>query len=314
MRRQPGAPARRGGVVQSGRAQPAALGTRKLHHMLQQPLQQAKASSRARRTVRRAADASMLVHRCGRITRPPTAITAPPPPQSAQAGSRGRCVPPASEQVWVADITYLPTRNEIVYLSLVTDACSRKIVGWHVHDSLHTDAGQPGNEDGAARRQTISRWYTTRTGASSIARTTTRSIHRRHGIRCSMTDGYDCYQNALAQRVNGILKMEFLLQAPADLEPGKRMVQRSVAHLQPGDDPTICLKYKTPDECTGRLWLAGNQAGNMVPTRCQPRAGRVREPGSVVQPVLELVRVLFLVGEDFLEHAARGRVLVADQA
>jgi putative transposase len=42
----------------------------------------------------------------------------------------------ASEQVWVADITYLPTHHGFVYLSLVTDAYSRKIVGYHVHDSI----------------------------------------------------------------------------------------------------------------------------------------------------------------------------------
>ena len=41
---------------------------------------------------------------------------------------------------------------------------------------------------------------------------------------CSMTDGYDCYQNALAERVNGILKSEFLLQRPADLGQARRMV------------------------------------------------------------------------------------------
>lgn len=44
----------------------------------------------------------------------------------------------ASEQVWVADITYMPTDQGFVYLSLVSDAWSRKIVGHHVHDSLHT--------------------------------------------------------------------------------------------------------------------------------------------------------------------------------
>ncbi|RFQ07676.1 transposase, partial [Pseudomonas sp. ATCC 13867] len=39
-------------------------------------------------------------------------------------------------------------------------------------------------------------------------------LHARHGITCSMTDGYDCYQNALAERVNGILKNELLIQPP----------------------------------------------------------------------------------------------------
>lgn len=45
----------------------------------------------------------------------------------------------ASEQVWVAaDITYLPTQTHCAYLSLVTDAYSRKIVGYHVHEGLQT--------------------------------------------------------------------------------------------------------------------------------------------------------------------------------
>ena len=44
-----------------------------------------------------------------------------------------------SEQLWVADITYLPTSGKFAYLSLVTDAHSRKIVGWHVHESLQTE-------------------------------------------------------------------------------------------------------------------------------------------------------------------------------
>ncbi len=44
------------------------------------------------------------------------------------------------EQVWVADITYLPTRDGVAYLSLVTDVFSRKIVGYRVHESLHTNS------------------------------------------------------------------------------------------------------------------------------------------------------------------------------
>ena len=43
-----------------------------------------------------------------------------------------------------------------------------------------------------------------------------------------MTDGYDCYQNALAERVNGILKGEFLLNKPANQEEARNMVDESV--------------------------------------------------------------------------------------
>ena len=50
------------------------------------------------------------------------------------------------------------------------------------------------------------------------------SLHARHGVQCSMTDGYDCYQNALAERIYGILKTELLLSSPENLEQARKMV------------------------------------------------------------------------------------------
>jgi putative transposase len=61
-----------------------------------------------------------------------------------------------------------------------------------------------------------------------------------------MTDGYDCYQNALAERVNGILKHEYLLQKPKDLGEAMIMVQQSI-ELYNKRRPHMALKYKTPD-------------------------------------------------------------------
>ena len=54
-------------------------------------------------------------------------------------------------------------------------------------------------------------------------------MHAKYGIRCLMTDGYDCYQNALAERVNGILKTELMLQRPQDLLQAKKMVSESIS-------------------------------------------------------------------------------------
>ena len=62
-----------------------------------------------------------------------------------------------------------------------------------------------------------------------------------------MTDGYDCYQNALAERINGILKGEFLLQRPADLAQATRMVDESVV-IYNQQRPHCSLQLKTPDE------------------------------------------------------------------
>jgi putative transposase len=62
-----------------------------------------------------------------------------------------------------------------------------------------------------------------------------------------MTDGYDCYQNALAERVNGILKNELLLQRPADLVQARTMVDESVI-IYNRERPHFSLQLKTPDE------------------------------------------------------------------
>ncbi len=62
-----------------------------------------------------------------------------------------------------------------------------------------------------------------------------------------MTDGYDCYQNALAERMNGILKMEYLLKRPVDLREARRMVSESI-QIYNEERPHTSLKYKTPDE------------------------------------------------------------------
>ncbi len=118
------------------------------------------------------------------------------------------------EQVWVADITYLPLRNGTAYLSLVTDACSRKNYGlpcWgkpadrKCGKSVQTGAEAEKNDESPSVHhsdrglQYCSALY--------------QSVHERNGITCSMTDGYDCYQNALAERINGILKNEFFTLA-----------------------------------------------------------------------------------------------------
>ena len=53
-------------------------------------------------------------------------------------------------------------------------------------------------------------------------------LHAKHGITCSMTDGYDCYQNAKAERANGILKTELLLHRPTDVAQAEQMVREVI--------------------------------------------------------------------------------------
>lgn len=129
---------------------------------------------------------------------------------------------------------------------MVTDAYSRKIVGWHVHESLQTEQVAQAMKMALRERQTCQRLVHHSDRGIQYCSTYYQALHRRHGITCSMTDGYDCYQNALAERVNGILKTEFLLQRPADLKQARRMVEQSV-HIYNHERVHSSLKMRTPD-------------------------------------------------------------------
>ncbi len=156
--------------------------------------------------------------------------------------------PTAPNQLYVSDITYLPTRQGTVYLSLVTDAYSRKIVGAHVHSSLHTAGclaalAQAVRQAGAAASGCVHHSDRGSQYASDAYQTALTNAK----LRCSMTDGYDCYQNALAERVNGILKDELLFVLPDDLAQARLLVQQAV-HLYNEERPHLALNYLTPNQ------------------------------------------------------------------
>ena len=156
--------------------------------------------------------------------------------------------PAAPNQLWVSDITYLPTRQGTVYLSLVTDAFSRRIVGHHVHASLHT-AGCLAALDRAVRgagRAAIGTIHHSDRG-SQYASDAYQAALNKAKMSCSMTDGSDCYQNALAERVNGILKEEFLFVLPDDLAQARLLVEQAV-HLYNEERPHLALNYLTPNQ------------------------------------------------------------------
>jgi len=242
-------------LVKQKRLRQPRLGTRKLHHLLQGPLKQAGATlgrdamfdvlrhARMLVATRRAYHKTTNSHH--RFRRHPNLVKAGPDQIQVTR----------SEQLWVADITYLPTAERAVYLSLVTDAHSRKIVGWHVHASLQTEEVAQAMRMALRGRQTSQELVHHSDRGIQYCSTHYQELHRRHGIRCSMTDGYDCYQNALAERVNGILKGELLLSRPADLEQARRMVGESI-QIYNAERPHLSLKMQTPD-AVHRASMAG---------------------------------------------------------
>lgn len=233
-------------LVRAQRLRQPRLGTRKLHHLLSPALQAAGIKLGRDALFDRLREAQLLVpprrayHKTTnshhRFRRHPNLL---------KAGER-QVTATACEQVWVADITYLPTAGACVYLSLVTDAYSRKIVGWHVHDSLQARPVSQALRMALKARQTHQPLIHHSDRGIQYCSDDYQNIHRRHGLTCSMTDGYDCYQNALAERVNGILKTELLLQRPADLAQATQMVRQSVT-IYNDERPHLSLKMQTPD-------------------------------------------------------------------
>lgn len=234
-------------LVSRTRQRQPRIGTRKLHGILEQPLQDAGIKMGRDRLFDVLREAHMLVaprrayHRTTQsnhhFRRHPNLL---------KAGQEGRVVPTGCEQVWVADITYLPTRDQLAYLSLVTDAYSRRIVGWHVHATLQAEEVGKAMELALRQRRTRQRLVHHSDRGVQYCSGHYQAIHARHAVTCSMTDGYDCYQNALAERVNGILKNEFLLRRPANLRQATTMVRESIA-IYNHERPHNSLKNKTPD-------------------------------------------------------------------
>lgn len=151
-----------------------------------------------------------------------------------------------AEQLWVSDITYVKTQEGNSYLSLVTDAVSRKIMGYHLSNDLKTEGALEALKMAIKQRKhRHALIHHSDRGIQYCSREYQAELQR-NNIRTSMTDGYDCYQNALAERVNGILKDEFLIESCRDLSKAQMMIEQSILTYN-SKRPHLSLNYRTPD-------------------------------------------------------------------
>lgn len=151
-------------------------------------------------------------------------------------------------QVYASDITYIRTLNGFCYLSLITDACSRKIVGYNLSKDLGIE-GCMRSLRMAIRKapKGIDMIHHSDRGIQYCSYDYT-DLLRNHGIRISMTERDHVYENSLAERVNGILKDEFLLgETIASFEVAKSLVKESIK-IYNGERPHLSLDYDTPDQ------------------------------------------------------------------
>jgi len=132
-------------------------------------------------------------------------------------------------QLWVSDITYIRQANRFSYLSIITDAYSHKIVGYKLHPTLQSegaiDALVMASKDAKRAKGII---HHSDRGIQYCCNEYVKMIEH-FGIQLSMTEKGDPYENAIAERVNGILKYEHnLKQTFADYSTAKQAVDEAV--------------------------------------------------------------------------------------
>lgn len=150
------------------------------------------------------------------------------------------------EQVYVSDITYIKSRQRTHYLSLITDAYSRKIVGYHLSDDLNAESVVKAlNMAVKGRNKNIPLIHHSDRGLQYCS-SVYQKVLTKYNITPSMTDGYDCYQNALAERINGILKQEFLFNRCNNYHDLNLLIKQSI-NIYNNKRPHLALKMKTPN-------------------------------------------------------------------
>lgn len=151
-----------------------------------------------------------------------------------------------SNQVYVSDITYIKSRERTHYLSLITDGFSRKIVGHHLSDDMSAENVVKALKAAVKERNTVLPLIHHSDRGLQYCSSVYQKELKENKITPSMTDGYDCYQNALAERINGILKNEFLIYKCKDQNELNTLINQSIETYN-NTRPHLSLNMKTPN-------------------------------------------------------------------
>ena len=154
-------------------------------------------------------------------------------------------------QVWVADITYIRTMEGFMYLGLITDKWSRKIVGFHLGETLETGSSLKALAMALKGLERSEKPIHHSDRGSQYASHAYVKTVRKAGLKMSMTEKNHSAENALAERVNGILKQEYWLDANFETKPEARKATVQGVNLYNNRRPHTALGYRTPEMVHG---------------------------------------------------------------
>ena len=154
----------------------------------------------------------------------------------------------APEQVWVSDITYIKTDEGNCYLNMVTDAFSRKIMGYSIAQNMNTDEMKKAY-DMAVSLRTYPNQPLIHHSDRGLQYCSSEyvKISGENNIGISMTENGDPYENALAERMNRTLKEEFGLGRRLPTRQQAFRLAEEAVKLYNGRRPHLALKMNTPD-------------------------------------------------------------------
>lgn len=156
--------------------------------------------------------------------------------------------PKAPNQLWVSDITYWKVADKFLYISFITDAYSRKIVGYQLSENLNMKSSRnalimaletlPNDHTGLIHHSDR--------GSQYCAMDYVKLLHK-FNIQVSMTENGDPRENAIAERINGIIKTEYLKRyKPKSFAQAQFLLNKSV-NLYNSERPHLSINLQTPD-------------------------------------------------------------------
>lgn len=152
----------------------------------------------------------------------------------------------APNEAWVSDLTYIRTDEGFLFAALITDAYSRKIVGAHIGDSLEAEGclralDQALGDLPLGKRPT----HHSDRGCQYCCHEYVERLQAR-GLAISMTEVMHCYENALAERVNGILKQEYEMDRKFRTKAQAKAAFEQAVWLYNHRRPHLRLNYRFP--------------------------------------------------------------------
>ena len=171
-------------------------------------------------------------------------------------------VPSRPDEIWVTDITYLHVEGRHMYVFLVTDMYSRMVVGWKVADNMRDDnaidALKMALRGMNPQYKEMPVIHHSDRGSQYCSLDYVK-LMKKHSMEISMTEGGNPRENSVAERVNGIIKNEYLYPLQVSIS-GLHMRVHMAIHAYNAERPHLSLNMHTPEYVyrtgilTHRLW------------------------------------------------------------